>query len=122
MNRKHILVADDEPMNRKLLSEVLDACGYRITAVENGAEAAALLATNDFDAIITDLHMPGGDGIELARQVRRSGKAIPIFLVTIDGESLAREDRAQVVLKPKPLSIRKLLEALETEFDKEPPG
>ena len=106
---KHLLIADDEPLALKLLSELLEASGYRISTATNGTEALALLERHTFDGIVTDYHMPDIDGLELVRRVKG---AIPVFMTTIDAESLSSEDRRRVHLLPKPLSIHNLLDRI----------
>jgi len=106
---KHLLIADDEPLALKLLSELLTASGYQVSTATNGTEALALLERHAFDAVITDYHMPDIDGLEL---VRRIGGDIPVFMTTVDAESLGPEDRRRVHLLPKPLSIHNLLDRI----------
>ena len=61
------LVVDDEEIVRSFLIDVLTDEGYQVTAVSSGDEAVKLLTTNDYDLIITDIKMPGTDGMEVLR-------------------------------------------------------
>ena len=66
MNTMTILVADDDPVIRKLLEKRLGREGYEVTVAADGVEAARLLDAMSFDVVITDLVMPGDiGGIEL---------------------------------------------------------
>lgn len=65
-----ILVAEDHPTNRAVISRQLDRLGYAHTMVENGLEALHALADEHYDLLITDCHMPVLDGYALARRVR----------------------------------------------------
>jgi DNA-binding NtrC family response regulator len=77
-----VLVVDDEPMMRELLEEYLTELNYRVVTAESGAEAIELVRTRLFDAVLTDLRMPGVDGLELLREVKRHDPAIAVVLMT----------------------------------------
>lgn len=79
---KKILIADDEPEIRKLVSLLLKKKGYAVSAVKNGAEAVAAVEANaDFDLIVLDILMPDLSGIEAARQIRLQSP-VPILFLT----------------------------------------
>ena len=65
-----ILVVDDHPINRKLLSCQLDKLGYRCDTAENGRVALSLWQSGRYAMVITDCHMSVMDGYELARAIR----------------------------------------------------
>jgi CheY-like chemotaxis protein len=68
----HILLAEDNPINMLLIRELLRRRGHRITEVTSGTAAVKALAENSFDILLTDIHMPGMDGIEAARAIREA--------------------------------------------------
>lgn len=78
-----ILVVDDEPDMLRLLSMILrDKTAYDVTTTNNPVEALELARTGGFDILITDLKMPGLDGIELLNAVRGFDPDIPIIIIT----------------------------------------
>ena len=77
-----VLVIDDEPLMRKLLGRLLTASGYDVVVTEGGAEAIELLWQNAFDVVVSDVNMPGVDGIEVLRFVRQRDPDLPVILVT----------------------------------------
>lgn len=78
-----ILVVDDEADIRDAFAVILEREGHAVTKAADGAQAAQLHHHGQFDLIITDLTMPGLDGIELTRTVRTDLRSdIPILLVT----------------------------------------
>src|SRR5262245_52565869 len=83
---KRILIADDEKDLREILADELRYCGCEVAEAENGKTAYALLESQPFDLIISDIRMPGGDGIELLKAVRKRDPKLPP-LVLISGYS-----------------------------------
>jgi CheY-like chemotaxis protein len=79
-----VLVVDDEPVVRVFLSRVLGKNQVSVVACRNASEAleAFSSATEPFDLIVTDQHMPGMSGVELARSIRSSGSEVPILIFT----------------------------------------
>lgn len=69
-----VLLVDDSPFFRNLLTPLLSVAGYEVTAVEGGEAALSLRdAGRDFDVIVSDIEMPGMDGFELANEIRTNG-------------------------------------------------
>jgi signal transduction histidine kinase/DNA-binding response OmpR family regulator len=66
-----ILAAEDHPVNRRVLSAQLERLGYQAVVTEDGQQALAALGRERFDLLLTDLEMPGLDGYELIRELRR---------------------------------------------------
>ena len=80
-----MLVADDEPNLRRVLSAQLRRDGYDVHAVANGAEAMALLGDHHVDVVITDLRMPEVDGLALLRHVGEAYPDVPVIVITAHG-------------------------------------
>jgi len=83
---KNILIVDDSESIREILKSLLDKEGYTITTANNGSEALKISSNNQFDLIMTDLHMPKMDGIEFIAKVRtfENYKFIPILILTTE--------------------------------------
>ena len=77
-----ILVVDDEPAVRASLERALRLEGYDIALAADGAEALAALEKDDTDAVVLDVMMPGVDGLEVCRTMRRSGDRTPVLMLT----------------------------------------
>jgi two-component system response regulator MprA len=77
-----ILVVDDEPAVRASLDRALRLEGYDIALAADGAEALAALEKDDTDAVVLDVMMPGVDGLEVCRTMRRSGDRTPVLMLT----------------------------------------
>ena len=90
-----VLVVDDEPSVRRIMARALARYGATITEAHSAHEALDLLANGTtVDAIVTDISMPGMNGIDLARTLRSRGHAPPLLFVT--GAELSDADRAQI--------------------------
>jgi len=80
--RGRVLVADDSEYMRRSMTHTLTRMGYEVAAVWNGERARALLEAQPFDVIVSDIHMPGMDGIELLQTIRTLDLDVPVILVT----------------------------------------
>ena len=83
--KKQILVADDEPNLRRVLSAQLHRDGYEVIAVEDGQAALDALEAHHVDVVITDLRMPRVDGMELLKRVTASNPDVPVIMITAHG-------------------------------------
>lgn len=84
---KNILVIDDEELITKSLLKLLSAEGYKVTVVKSGTEAMDRVKETNFDLIISDVRMPGLDGVDTIRQIRiylkeLNKKPVPEILIT----------------------------------------
>lgn len=78
-----ILVVDDDPFVRDMLTMILEASGYMIKTAENGQEALdRCIADSTIDLIVSDVNMPVMDGIQLIKEIRSHGLDVPIIMVT----------------------------------------
>jgi len=77
-----ILVVDDEPAVRTALGRALRLGGYEVEAAEDGSQALTALANASHDAVLLDILMPGIDGLEVCRALRRRGDHVPILMLT----------------------------------------
>ena len=89
-----ILLVDDDPRTLELLEETLRSAGYETQSVQSGARALEVLSSKLVSAVLLDLLMPGIDGFEVIRHVRKEAtlKELPIFVMT--GKTLAQEEIA----------------------------
>ncbi len=78
----NVLVVDDEPSVRQVLAAAIAKAGYAVEAADSAAAALARLAATSFDVVVSDVHMPECDGIELLRQVRARGNTATFIMVT----------------------------------------
>jgi two-component system chemotaxis sensor kinase CheA len=91
--RQHrVLLVDDSPFFRNLLTPLLTVSGYDVTAVESADEALALCESGeDFDVIVSDIEMPGMSGLDFAQAVRSSARWATTPLVALSSHSTPRD-------------------------------
>jgi PAS domain S-box-containing protein len=82
----HILLAEDNPINQKLVLRILEKQGHRVTVVDNGLEAVRAASGHPFDLALMDVQMPELDGLQATAEIRRgeqaTGQRLPIIALT----------------------------------------
>ena len=114
----HILIVDDHRELRELVGRVLTREGFRCSVAADGKAMRGILADSRIDLILLDLMLPGEDGLSLCRTIR-AGLAIPIIMLTANGEEVDRviglEMGADDYL-PKPFGSRELVARIRAEW------
>jgi two-component system, OmpR family, response regulator MprA len=108
-----ILVVDDERAVRESLRRALELQGYEVELASDGAEALARLAADGQpDAVVLDILMPGVDGLEVCRQIRRRGNSVPVLMLTARdavGDRVEGLDAGADDYLVKPFALEELL-------------
>jgi CheY-like chemotaxis protein len=113
-----VLLVDDDPGVRFALTEVLRDRGYGVIAACSGAEALTALA--GVDVVVTDLSMPGMDGLELVTQIAARAPKLPVILLTAHGsEQMGRiaSSRGACGCLSKPFDIDEIARVIERVID-----
>ncbi len=93
LEEKHVLVVDDNFTNRTILRIQLEQWKMLPVLASSGEEALDILSKHrDFDLIITDMNMPGMDGVELTRSIKKNNPSIPVILLSSMGSELDKKD------------------------------
>jgi CheY-like chemotaxis protein len=104
---RKVLIVDDDPVVGKSFQRVLSNKGYAVVTASDGAEALRKIAAEEYDAVFTDIRMPGMDGIAVAERIKGRQPWLPVVIVsgyaTADNEARARAIGVSAVLH-KPLS------------------
>jgi DNA-binding NtrC family response regulator len=110
-----ILIIDNDEGMVAALAARLGACGYRCVTAGSGAQGIAAFHAHEVDLVITDLNMPAGDGVALARSVRRLSQ-VPIIIVTGYRDNFRRELRSirNVTLVEKPFESNQFIDLVDT--------
>ena len=113
MTPRRILVVEDNPLNLKLVRDVLQFAGYDVIEAQSGEEGLRVAQQDPPDLVLMDLQLPGIDGTETLRRMREGslGRDVPVVAVTAFAMA---EDRERASLAgfdgfvEKPISVREL--------------
>ena len=112
MNTGEILLVDDDPDLLKLISLRLTSAGYRVRTADSGETALAALALARPGLVITDLRMPGIDGMQLFEAIHRQHPALPVIILTAHGtipDAVSATQRGVFGFLTKPFDSQELL-------------
>ena len=107
----HVLVVDDDRRLRELLARFLTQNGYRVTTAASAAEAQAMSESLVFDALVLDVMMPGENGFDYARRVRKDSQ-VPILMLTAQADAADRVTGLEIGADDylaKPFETRELI-------------
>ena len=127
MEPMKILVVDDERAVRESLKRALELEGYQVEVAEDGSEAIATLngPNGQPDAVVLDVLMPGVDGLEVCRHVRRTGSTVPVLMLTARdavGDRVSGLDAGADDYLVKPFALEELLARLRALLRRTTPG
>lgn len=117
MRPLHILVAEDNPVNQKLMTLILERAGHHVHLVADGEQALAALAERHYELAIVDLHMPQTDGIETIKIHRfaHSDRYVPFIVLTANATADALRECEQAgadAFLTKPIEARQLTDTI----------
>ena len=115
---RRVLLIDDQPDVRESVSDMLKALGHDVTVAADGQSGLRLVEDGEFDVVLTDLKMPGIDGLEVAKRVRAGHPNLPVILLTGWGTLFENaEPEAVSMVLPKPPTLHSLSEAITRASD-----
>ena len=115
-----ILIAEDNLINQKLITKVINKLGYDPLVVNNGNQALEALAAHAYDIILMDVQMPELDGLETTRIIRKSEHKQP-YIIAMTASAMAEDKTAALEAGmnhfiSKPISIQALVDVLEKSY------
>jgi DNA-binding NtrC family response regulator len=111
MSSHHVLVVDDEPVQRQVLAGFLRKRGYQVTEVSGADAALGIVARETVDLVLSDIRMPGRSGAELLEEVRSLNPEVPMILMTAYGTIASAVDamkRGAADYLTKPIDLDEL--------------
>jgi len=119
---KRILVVDDEPGVRRTFRRILESAGYVTVPAESGQAALDALDEGVFDLVLLDLKMPGTNGVETLREIRKGCPDLPVYILTAFQNEFTAELRAAAEegvhfeVMQKPIEADRLIEVARGIF------
>ena len=117
--RGRILVADDEPHIRRILTTLLEAASFQVDPAATGTSAITSLETDtEYDLVLMDIMMPGATGLDVLRRIRglEHRNSLPVIILTAKGQDADRETALSLGASDfitKPFSPKKLIARIE---------
>lgn len=121
MNDRKILVVDDEETIRDLFKHVFESAGFETYTAEGGEEALAILRKVDINVMFLDLNMPGMNGIELCKEIRKTKPDAFLYAVTGFSNIFEAPECLAAGFNDyffKPAQIKSLINTAQESFDK----
>jgi CheY-like chemotaxis protein len=114
MDNPRLLIADDDADFRDFLNEELTNAGFSVTTVANGADAIVNVAEQTFDMILLDMMMPGMDGIQVIRVLKKIAPRLPVLGLSgyVGRGYMAQATDLNVLTLTKPVVISNLVEEI----------
>jgi two-component system cell cycle response regulator DivK len=124
---KRILIVEDNPLNMKLLCDLLALQAYRVLAAADGATGLRLARGESPDLILLDLRLPDLSGYEVVRQLRGDGATATIPVIAVTAFAMAGDEARALAsgfdaFVTKPFRVRELLELVANFLGMTPPG
>lgn len=124
-----ILVVDDQPEIRDLMVHVLTHAGFDVNTADDGRDASLSIGQRVVDLVLTDINMPGRNGLELIAELKVRRPELPVIAMSGGGGKLSREDLLKaarhvgaVAILHKPFTMAQLLASVDLALAGLPPG
>ncbi|MBY0451707.1 MAG: response regulator [Bdellovibrionaceae bacterium] len=117
---KKILIVEDDALMRETLQELFHDLGVIVAVAENGRDAYEILLAENYDAVISDMRMPGMDGLALARHI--NGLAVrPLVFICSGYNDISESQRQSLQIEQifeKPFNLQQMVEALSVALSR----
>jgi DNA-binding response OmpR family regulator len=117
--KKVILIIDDEELLTQTFTRLLEKSGYDVYSAKKGEDAICMAEGEDFDLVISDIRMPGQNGVEIVRSIRTMKPQMPVIFITGFADDVL--EKAARELKPiaylhKPFDVLQLLSTIKSNL------
>ena len=123
MSQQMILTIEDDPAIRRGICDALGYAGYRVLESGDGHDGLEMAVRHDYDLLLLDLVLPGKDGLEILREVRKTRPTQPVIILSARGEEDDRVEGLKLGADDyvvKPFSVKELLARVEAVLRRSP--
>lgn len=118
---RKILIIDDDPTARSVVSEMLSMLGHEVSTADSGEKGLRIFFKNNFDVVVSDYEMPGMNGVALSARIKAWSPSTPVVLITGAGKGAILSQKAasvdRILFKPFNLSeIDKAIRSLSDNY------
>jgi CheY-like chemotaxis protein len=116
-----ILIVDDSQELTDVIHEYMESCGYIVDTTTQSLDALRLIAANGYDVIVSDIHMPGMDGLELMGLIKNKHPDLPVVLITGYSISEARKiamEKGADAFVAKPFHMKEIFDVVTDILNK----
>ena len=110
-----ILIVDDSQELLEIMCEYLETCGYTVHMTTESKEALRLIAAAEYDVVVSDIHMPEMDGLELMARIKNKHPGLPVVLITgysvSEARKIAMEKGADAFVE-KPFHMKEIIDVV----------
>ena len=116
---RKILIIDDDPTARSVVSEMLSMLGHEVSTADSGEKGLRIFFKNNFDVVVSDYEMPGMNGVALSARIKAWSPSTPVVLITGAGKGTILSQKAASVdrILFKPINLSEIDKAIRSLSD-----
>lgn len=115
-----ILVVDDDDDLREVMFSIFESQGFTVIEADNGVKAYDIVVSQNIDLVVSDIRMPGGDGLTLLQKIRAYNPKIPIVIFVTGFSDVSIADcikKGAMCVFPKPFNQKELLKSVKSALN-----
>jgi DNA-binding NtrC family response regulator len=116
---RKVLIVDDDPTVRSLMSSMLSSLGYEVSTADSGENGLSIFFKNKFDVVVSDYEMPGMNGVVLSYCIKTRSPSTPVILITGAGKGIFQSPKSKSVdrILFKPFNLSEIDETIRSLSD-----
>ncbi len=118
MMSEKILIVEDNPLNMKLMSDILESQGYSVVKAEDGEEALLIIEQEDLDLILLDLQLPKKSGYQVLKEMQKNIPTMVVSACCMEEEISKAKTKGCLEFITKPINVAEFLSKINSFFKK----
>ncbi len=112
--QKEILIVEDNELNMKLMSDLMESLGHKVTKAADGECALNIIENNDFDLILLDIQLPKKSGYEVLKEMKKNIPTIVVSACCMDDEITKAKNKGCIDFVTKPIIIKDFVTKIQS--------